>query len=172
LEEIDEAFNWLVLIIGTLTASLVQFPHLYPFSQPLEHPEIPILKVLLIPLVILIFSWLSSHIIQRQEARIILKCFSWEYALLILVIDLSFLLGVILGVHIFDSPLWLATAPPLGLAVTSIIYITSIRKQYRRYFPTSKFLASNKLQALFITIMAFILMIQSALLFGPLFGPP
>ena len=37
MEEIDEAFNWLVLILGTLAATLLESLHLYPLPYTPFH---------------------------------------------------------------------------------------------------------------------------------------
>jgi len=90
-EEIDEAFNWLVLILTTLAGVLFQNPLLFtstrPFNVHPSEPAIALIRVLLIPLIVLVISWLGSHLIRNKELRIFLKCFSWIYALLILVIE-------------------------------------------------------------------------------------
>jgi len=102
LEEIDEAFNWLVLILGTLAATLVGSMHLFPLPSPPLTPKIEIqfLKLLFVPLIVLVISWLSSHLIQNKEIKIVLKSFSWLYALFLLLIDLLFFLSVILSEYI------------------------------------------------------------------------
>jgi len=71
LEEKDEAFNWLVLILGTMAATLIQTMHLFPLSNPPLTPsvEIQFLKLLFIPLIVLVFSWLGSHLIQNKEVK-------------------------------------------------------------------------------------------------------
>jgi hypothetical protein len=94
LEEIDEAFNWFVLVLTALASTLVQFPQLYPSQFRPTEPEIPFMKLLLTPLILLIISWLSSNLIQTKELKIALKCFSWTYAMLILATNLYFLLSI------------------------------------------------------------------------------
>jgi len=157
LEEIDEAFNWLVLILGTLAATLVDFLHLFPLPSPPLTPKIEIqfLRLLFVPLIVLIISWLSSHIIQNKGVRIVLKSFSWLYALFLLLIDLLFFLSVVLGEYI------LGTLLGVGLLwVPSLVYLVVIRKRYKLIFPDSKFLNSNKIQVLFCNIVAGITVMQ------------
>lgn len=146
MEEIDEAFNWLVLILGTLAASLVGTMHLFPLQSPPLTPKIEIqfMKLLFVPMIVLVISWLSSHLIQNKGVRVVLKSFSWIYALLLLLIDLAFFLRVILVYNIPGTPLVVA-----WLWVPSLVYLGSIRKQYRLIFPDSKFLNSNRIQVLF-----------------------
>jgi hypothetical protein len=152
LEEIDEAFNWLVLILTMLAGSLIQYPSLYPsFAYRLD-PEIPVMRVILIPLIVLIICWLGSQLTQNKGIKIVLKCSSWLYSLSILTVDLLFLVGGILGESVLSLGYGL---PWIGLAsvVPISIYLSLIRKQYQLIYPDSQFLKTNRKQALFCLIV-------------------
>jgi len=161
MEEIDEAFNWLMLILGTLTATLVGSLHLFPLPSPPLTPKIEIqfMRLLFVPLIILIISWLSSCLIQSKEIRVVLKSFSWIYALLLLLIDLLFFLSVILGTDIRGSspPIF-----PVTFWVPSLVYLVVIRKRYKLIFPDSKFLNSNIKQVLFCLVITIVTTLQAA----------
>jgi len=150
LEEIDEAFNWLLLVLGTISGALIGSMHLYPLPFPPLTPklEIQFLRLLFVPLIVLVISWLSSHLIQNKETRIVLKSFSWIYALLLLLVDLLFFVSVVLVSDIRGTPLGVAF-----LWVPSLVYLGGIRKRYKLLFPDSKFLNSNKTQVLFCIII-------------------
>lgn len=150
MEEIDEAFNWLVLILTVLAGSLIQYPSLYPTFANRLNPEIPVMRVILIPLIVLIILWLGSHLIQNKGKKVFLKCSSWLYALSILTVDLLFLIGGILGVHILENALlWIGLASVVPIS----IYLNLIRKQYKLIYPDSQFLKNNRRQALFCLII-------------------
>jgi len=150
LEEIDEAFNWLVLILTMLAGSLIQYPSLYPTFANRLNPEIPVMRVILIPLTVLIIFWLGSHLIQNKGTKVFLKCSSWLYALSILTVDLLFLIGGILGVHILGyALLWIGLASVIPIS----IYLSVIRKQYKLVYPDSQFLKSDRKQTLFCLII-------------------
>ena len=160
LEEIDEAFNWLVLILGTIAATLVGSLHLFPLPNPPLTPKIEIqfLRLLFVPLIVLVISWLGSHLIQNKTLKVILKSFSWLYALLLLLIDLLFFLSVILGQDIRGSP-------PLVLGtlwMPSLVYLVAVRKRYILIFPDSRLLKSNIKQVLFCIIVTFVTVLQIA----------
>ena len=159
MEEIDEAFNWLVLILGTLAATLLESLHLYPLPYTPLSPKIEIqfMKLLFVPLIVLVISWLSSHLIQNKEIRIVLKTFSWIYALILLVIDLLFFLGIILSSDIRRSP------PVTGtFIIPSLVYLIAIRKRYKLIFPDSKFLNSDIRQVVFCVAITMITILQIA----------
>ena len=163
MEEIDEAFNWLVLILSILTAALMQYPQLYPFPFPhhLLHPEITIMKLLLLPLSVLVIAWLSSHLIQRQAAKIVLKCFAWIFALFILVMNVVLILAAIVGTH------YISVLVIPGFALAMVIYLGVIRNRYRQLFPESRFLASKKIQVPFCVILFLIMELHIAIGLGP-----
>jgi hypothetical protein len=159
LEEIDEAFNWLVLILGTLATTLIGSMHLFPLTIPPLTPsiEIQFLKLLFVPMVVLVISWLSSHLVQDKRVKIVLKAFSWIYALLLLLIDLAFFLSIILAYNIPGTPLVVAL-----LWVPIAVYLLSIRKRYKLIYPDSKFLNSNKTQVVFCIIVAVVTTLEMA----------
>lgn len=163
MEEIDEAFNWLVLILSILTAALMQYPQLYPFPFPhhLLHPEITMMRLLLLPLTVLVIAWLSSHLMQRQEAKVVLKCFAWIFALFILVMDVVLILAAIVGAHYISFLM----VPGFTLAI--VVYVGVIRNRYRQLFPDSRFLASKKIQVLFSVILFLISELHVAIGLGP-----
>ena len=135
---------------------MVQSLHLYPLPFPLTpHLEIQFQKLLFVPLVVLVFSWLSSHLVQNKRARIVLKSFSWIYALVLLLVDLAFFLGVVLQYHISGTLLVVVL-----LWVPGIVYLASIRKRYRMLFPDSEFLNSNKTQVIFCIIIIVVTALQ------------
>lgn len=159
MEEIDEAFNWLVLILTALAGALLQYPSLYPTFATMKRPEIYMMRTLLVPLAILIISWLSSHMIQNREIKIILKCFSWLYALIVLMTDLALFIGGIFNVHIFGvfGVVILFVIMPI---ISFSIYMHTIRERYKLMFPDSKFLNSNKKQVLFCLIVIAFAIVQ------------
>ena len=140
---------------------MLQFPHLYPLPIWSAQPEISILKVLLTPLIVLVILWLSSHLIQHKEAKIILKCFAWIYAIWILAIDLVLLIGVYLIPLLgpFAGVTVGTIAIPFSL-VPCLVYAGPIRNQYKLMYPDSRFLNSKKLQALMCFIVWVIGMLQ------------
>jgi hypothetical protein len=160
LEEIDEAFNWLLLILGTLATTLIGSMHLFPLPSPPLTPKIEIqfMRLLVVPLIILIICWLSSHLVQGKEIRSVLKTFSWIYALMLLWVDLLFFSSLILGTDIRGSAPYVVGT----FWVPSIVYLVAIRKRYRLIFPDSKFLKSSMKQVLFCAVITMVAVLQAA----------
>ena len=157
MEEIDEAFNWLVLVLGTMAAALVGSLHLYPLPSPPLTPKIEIqfMRLLFVPLIVIVISWLGAHLVQNEGIRIVLKSFSWFYALLLLLIDLLFFLGVILAMDLRATLL----GPGL-LWIPTLVYLGLIRRRYKLIYPDSRFLKSHILQVLFCVLMTGITVLQ------------
>lgn len=159
LEEIDEAFNWLVLILGTIAAALIQSVHLYPLRNPPLTPEIEMqfMRLLFVPLIVLVICWLGSHLIQSNRIRAVLKPFSWIYALMLLYVDLVYFLAVVMGQDIRTPISILGT-----FWIPSAVYLVTIPKRYRALFPESKFLKSNIAQVLFCILVSALAVAQAA----------
>jgi hypothetical protein len=157
LEEIDEAFNWLVLIASTLVGILFQNPLLFtspsytPFRVSPKEPTIALIRVLLIPLIILILAWLGSRLIQYRGMKIFLKCFSWLQALMFLLIEFHFLVGAVFGA--FGVSMMTQGMFMWSVVVPSLVYLLFIRNQYKTVFPESKFLNSNKIQIILCIVL-------------------
>jgi hypothetical protein len=169
LEEIDEAFNWLVLILCTLVGVFFQNPLLFtsitPFRvRPIE-PYVALIRVFLIPLIVLIIFWLGSNLILHKETRLVMKTFSWLYALMFLAIEFHFLVGTVLG-EFGESIIAQGLLMAPTLILPSLVYLGLIRKQYKLIFPDSKFLNSNIRQALFCVIITIFCVLYWALTFG------
>jgi len=155
-DQLDEAFNWLVLILSTIGGSLSQFPELYPLTSP--DAKLAILRLMIFPVVILIFLWLWNLLARNVGHQIVVKSFSWIYASLILVTDLAILVFSIyptLLKALFKGP----KAAPIdviasGLVLFSPFYFSLffclfvIRPRMRETYKDSKFLYSLPKQAL------------------------
>lgn len=116
------------------------------------------MRLLFVPLIVLVVSWLSSHLVQNTKIRAVLKSFSWIYALMLLWIDLVYFLSVALGQDIRGAP-----ASIFGTFwIPSAVYLAAIPKRYRLMFPDSKFLKSNKIQILFCALVSTIAVLQAA----------
>ena len=157
MEEIDEAFNWLVLILGTMGSSLWGSTHLYPLPTGTLTPKIEIqfMNLLFLPMIVLVISWLSSHLAQNKDRKIILKSFSWIYALLLLWAYLLWFMSLVLQYDVRGT--WLGVAL---IWIPSVVYLKSVRKRYEPLYPDSKFLKSDRIQILFCIIVTLLVDIE------------
>lgn len=85
----DEAFNWLVVLLGTIAAAMSQFPERVPF---LLQGSLAVVRIFVFPFVILVILWLAGSLARETGSQVVLKSLSWIYASAILAIDFVALL--------------------------------------------------------------------------------
>jgi len=73
---IDEAFNWLVLILTTLSAILIEIPAASEIKQIVALEVFP-------PILVLVIAWLVSALTEKKELQVITKSYAWIYATLL-----------------------------------------------------------------------------------------
>lgn len=149
--QLDEAFNWLILLLSTIAGALSQYPELYPsppFIIPKAGLNIALIRILIFPIVILVMLWLWSLLTKRTDIQVIIKSFSWILAFMVLIEDLVLLLfssispylpkeggpGALLPllILIFTSPLYLSI----------ILFVRVIRHRLMEIYEDSTFLKS------------------------------
>ena len=89
--QLDEAFNWLVLILITTSGALSQFPEIFYFLP--ESPvgsAVAIVRIVNFPVIVLVLIWLWGYLTNKTEHQVALKSFSWIFAFIILLYLLVF----------------------------------------------------------------------------------
>jgi len=188
--QLDDAFNWLVVILGIIAGALTQFPQLAVFGWYL-FPEqasqvVPLnvdyllLRSLIFPVVFLALFWLLGFLTIKSEWQVMLKFFSWISASIILIVDLL-LLGVFTIIHAYYPPAFWSTwipeeGPPIVIVVTALFSYSLlvifpllfsffvVRPRMREIYKDSKFLHSIPKQVLlFIMAVLFYLLLVGLL---------
>lgn len=161
---LDEAFNWLVLLLSTIAAALTQFPQLVPLYQPGEGGSILVVRVLIVPILVLVILWLAGAMVRTMGPQVVLKSLSWTFASIVLAGDIALLL--------FGSvPLLRAlfAGGQLGL-LQAVVFLEVfipipfclfiIRPKLRESYPDSKLLRSLPL-LIILYVLAVILYVLS-----------
>jgi len=93
-DELDDAFNYLVIVLSIIAGALFGVPELY-VSPPYPSLEggygLAMLRVLILPVVILIFFWLWGLLARNKGSQVVVKSISWILAFTILIADLTLL---------------------------------------------------------------------------------
>lgn len=156
---IDEAFEWLILMLGIVSAILGQYPQYFYFITP--HPERPkslrAAMSIVIPMVITIGLWLIGKLSSKSLVQAVAKVVSWIFILGATFINLwSYFLGIILqslqmppssSIYEFigaDRVALILMLQQIGFLLFSliIIYFVVIPK-YRDIYPDIAFLKSK-----------------------------
>jgi hypothetical protein len=78
--EVDEAFEWMVLIIGIISAIMIQYPeYFYTLSPGVSEPSLKAAKSIVIPLVIVIFIWLVGKLAVSNSVQVLAKVVAWVF---------------------------------------------------------------------------------------------
>lgn len=159
--QLDEAFNWLVLILITASGALSQFPEILYFVLPETQVGVAIwlVRILIFPVIVLVLIWLGGYLAKGIEKQTILKSFSWILALIMLFYLLIFMLLSFIfpggpaepsGPTQENLPLFmilvLSLISPLFLSL--LVFHQVVRPRMREIYPGSKFLASLSQEAL------------------------
>ena len=76
--EVDEAFEWMVLIIGIISAIMSQYPEYFDTLSPgVAEPSLKAAKAIVIPLVITIFIWLAGKLAVSKPVQVSAKVVAW-----------------------------------------------------------------------------------------------
>ena len=142
--DVDSAFEWLVLIIGIVSAIMSQYPeHFSAFFPTLPGipPSVAAARSLILPLVLTVFIWLVGKLIRATRYQAIIKMFAWMYALNTTWANIvTYLMGSKWVSIEFSASV------PLGhlgffLIVPTFTYAVVIPR-YREIYPDSRFLRS------------------------------
>lgn len=78
--EVDEAFEWMVLIIGIVSAIMIQYPvYFFTLSPGAAEPSLKAAKSIVIPLVIVIFVWLVGKLAVSNSVQVLAKVVAWVF---------------------------------------------------------------------------------------------
>lgn len=76
--DVDEAFEWFVLVISIVSAIMVQYPeYFYTMTPGAANPSLKAAKAIVIPLVITILIWLVGKLAVSKPLQVSAKVISW-----------------------------------------------------------------------------------------------
>jgi hypothetical protein len=144
---IDEAFEWLIVMLGIVSAILSQYPqYFYSFSPSVDRPlSLRAAMSIVPPIVITIVIWLIGKISSRNIIQAVTKVISWIFVLGITWANLwSYFSGIIiaeLSISPFDYPNWLGA---IGFFIFSLtVTYFGVIPKYREMYPELSFLKSK-----------------------------
>jgi hypothetical protein len=94
--EVDEAFEWLVVILGVVTAILVQYPEYFYTATP-GQAAAPLKAAMAVipPIVVTVVVWLVGKLSERDAVQAVAKVVAWQLILSVTWANLySYFLGI------------------------------------------------------------------------------
>lgn len=172
INEIDNAFDWLILVVSTIIGILIGLPATIEAKKVVAGWFIP-------PFFVLVATWLLSHLIRLQRIKVILKIYAWLYAFIIISIFGLMFADILYGFGRTFHTRVVIPFPPLGIAlgvfwlfgVPFILFDLLIRPVYKETYKDSKLLNSRKRLILLyvIVIITFLIFMIPIYLAGGLY---
>lgn len=154
---LDDAFNWLVVLLGTIAATMCQFPELMRLYRKGEAAEPTlIVRVMVFPLLVLVLLWLAGSLSRKAGPQATWKSLSWMYASLILAADIVLLLmGSVPSIQdLFEQGAGILQATVLlELVIAAPFYAFVIRPRMRRVYEDAG-PANNPVTQTFLAVVA------------------
>jgi hypothetical protein len=160
--DVDEAFEWLVLVIGIVSAIMVQYPeYFYTMTPGVGDPSLKAAKAIVIPLVITILIWLVGKLAVSESIQVSAKVVAWLFVADITVTNYySYMQGLVwasgfnyveMGLDDFFVLLGMLLFFVIGPVLTYFVVVP----KYRQVYPDSFFLRSKtKLIVTFAIVQA------------------
>ena len=148
--DVDEAFEWLVLIIGIVSAIMSQYPtYFYTMSPGVAEPSLKAAKAIVIPLVITIFIWLIGKLAISEPVQVLAKIVAWMVVVSITLYNFyNYILGLIWasGFH-YETTILDDVFVSLGIILFFLLapiftYFVVVPK-YRQIYPDSNLLSDE-----------------------------
>lgn len=148
--DVDEAFEWLVLIIGIVSAIMSQYPtYFYTMSPGVAEPSLKAAKAIVIPLVITIFIWLIGKLAISEPVQVLAKIVAWMVVVSITLYNFyNYILGLIWasGFH-YETTILDDVFVSLGIILFFLLapiftYFVVVPK-YMQIYPDSNLLRSK-----------------------------
>lgn len=152
--QIDEAFNWLILFLSVVSGALIELPDTAEVKKAVA-------VGLLSPLLVLVMVWLFSHLTDRVEAEVILKSYAWFFSSFMFLMFIT-IFGYVAYPEISDflhQTSWLYLPLAIFFFVAPLVfYATAIQPKYRRIYKDSSFLRSRLKPALlyFVALLTYL----------------
>jgi len=148
--DVDEAFEWLVLIIGIVSAVMSQYPtYFYTMSPGVAEPSLKAAKAIVVPLVIMIFIWLIGKLAVSETVQVLAKIVAWMVVVSITFYNFyNYILGLIWasGFHYETSILddvFVSLGIILFFLLAPIFTYFVVVPKYRQIYPDSNLLRSK-----------------------------
>lgn len=147
--DVDEAFEWMVLIIGIVSAIMIQYPaYFYTMSPGVAEPSLKAAKSIVIPLVITIVIWLIGKLAVSKRVQVLAKVVAWMVVIGVTWVNFYFyVLGLMLASGIqfpgIMNDIQVVFGQLVFFLLTAIFTYFVVLPKYREIYPDSALLRSK-----------------------------
>lgn len=147
--DVDEAFEWVVLIIGIVSAIMSQYPeYFYTMSPGVVEPSLKAAKSIVIPLVITIVIWLIGKLAVSKRVQVLAKVVAWMVVIGVTWVNFYFyVLGLMYASGIqfpgIMNDIQVAFGQLVFLLLSPIFTYFVVLPKYREIYPESTLLRSK-----------------------------
>ena len=148
--EVDEAFEWMVVIIGIVSAIMIQYPaYFYTMTPGVAEPALKAAKASVIPLVVTIVIWLVGKLAVSKHVQVLAKVVAWMVVVGVTWVNFyNYMLGLIWasGFH-YETGILNDVFVGLGMVLfflfPLILSYFAVVPKYREIYPDSTLLRSK-----------------------------
>ena len=148
--DVDEAFEWMVLVIGIVSAIMIQYPeYFFTLTPGSAEPSLKAAKAIVIPLLITILVWLVGKLAVRKTVQVLAKVVAWVFVIDFTVTNyFSYMQGLIWASGFDYIAMGLdSVVVLLGMFLTFLVgpifTFFVVMPKYREVYPDSLFLRSK-----------------------------
>ena len=164
-ENVDKAFELLVVIIALIYSIMQSYSGLFWSSTPEISLEIQTMRNTVLPVIILTLLWLSSRLSSSQNIQIFFKFVAWMTAFSL---SVALFLGYLNGVRLIQFNVLLENLLLLSIfLINPVIVYFLVFPKYKKHYEGASFFKSYLWTVLsfvgYLLIMGLIIWVSSAM---------
>lgn len=158
--DVDDAFEWLVLVFGIVNAIMVSYPEYFFWGEMYGMPASEVaVKSAVLPLLVTALVWIVGKLATDRRLQVIAKLTAWMFALGVVYGRVFSYLGGAEYISL-SSALMGLNMIILSFLIPVFTYVV-VMPRYREMYPDSKLLRSK---TLFVIVFIFYVILNFSLL--------
>lgn len=141
-ERLDRSLDIVVVFLSIISAAIFQYVTALPYD-PMDEPKLELfmyftrfsLKLLFLPFLFILPTWLMTHILRNENWRMLLRTFVWSFTSVTMAINtiIIVVLGFPLEVNVLEYPGIITGAILVGIPFVLVFLLQkSVFKAYKR----------------------------------------
>jgi len=158
--DVDDAFEWLVLIYGIVNAIIVSYPEYFYWGEQYGMPVSEVaVKSAVLPLLVTALIWIAGKLATDGRLQVIAKLTAWVFALALV---WGRVFGYLGGAEFIPmSSMWMGLNMLIILFFIPVFGYVVVLPRYREMYPDLNLLRSK---ILFVIVFIFYVILNFSLL--------